>query len=462
MLEDLRNLENDKLECKTSFRREDIGRTMASFSTNEGGRIYLGVTPKKEMVGIIWNQKIKDNICETARNCLPPVSPSIKEVKHEKERYIVCIKIPKGNGQVYTHGKIPYQRREGINHPLSMEEVKEIQKKRKQLHFDESPARNIERPGLINDLDINKIREYFENANKKVPAEIDMKQFLINNELSINNSGRVINAAIMLFGKDSSKFIPQHRVSISVFPQETEISGGFIKKEIRGTTPEIIKGSFVEVQRNIRNFSFIRGLQRIDVPEYPPEAIREVITNAVVHCDYFIDNTEIFIKIFKDRIEIINSGGFPFAGHSWEEIELSGLSIRRNPILAKFLERLGLMEQEGHGIKRIKKWLKEHGLHEPKIETTENTFKITFFGVGTDLGKIIDSPFGRLLDERSLNSRQIKILGYIKKNPSSNRNECSEILEISERTTSRDLKELVDKGFLRTIGIGKGTRYIAR
>ena len=213
--------------------------------------------------------------------------------------------------------------------------------------------------------------------------------------------------------------------------------------------------------RAVRTFSLVKGSERIDVPEYPPEIIRESIINSIVHRDYFIDSTEVFIKIFKDRIEITNPGGFPFSGFSWEEIEKSGLSIRRNQIIANFFEKIKLMEKEGHGIKRIKSLAKSHGLKEPLIETSANTFKITLFGPWDEIEKIINSPFRKVLDSSQLNERQIKIIQHINEKGSINRSECCRLLGVPLRTASRDLKFLFQKGFVGSTGTGRGTRYIA-
>jgi len=461
LLEELKNFESEVVECKESFREDDFGKTMAAFSTKKGGKIFLGVNNNREPVGIIFNQNIKDRISQVARVCEPTVCIDISQVRHDKEKCVVCVRVEKGNGSIYCYKKIPYERREGINHPLSPDEVLEIQKQRKRIYFDSMPSRGEHRPGLISDIDESKVKSYLNRIKGMIREPFNLKQFLINEELLINGSSKIKNVAILLFGKNPSQFIPQNKISVSIFTGD-EITNEFIKTEIEGTIEEIFRKTFIEIGRNIKNYSFIRETERIDVPEYPPEAIREVIINSLVHRDYFVDNIETFIKIFKNRIEITNPGGFPFGGYTWEEVEKSGLSIRRNPLIAEFLEKIHLMEKEGHGIKRIKTVLKEHGLPEPKIETTPNTFKVILYGVGDDVKRILSSPFRTVLDSSKLNNRQLKLLSYIKENPGVSRNDCCKELGLAPRTTSRDLKELVQKNFLQPSGLGKGTKYFAR
>jgi len=462
ILECLKNLECEKVECKENFREEDFGKTMAAFSTKDGGKIFLGINKNLDPVGVIWNQNLKDKITQVARTCEPPASITIEQTKHDSEKHIICIKVNKGNGSIYTYRKIPYERKEGINHPLSPDETLEIQKRGKKIYFDEMQAKSVDRPGLISDIDEDKVKRFLIQYKGGFSSDFNLKLFLTNSELSVNGSGKVKNAAILLFGKNPSQFIPQNKINISIFPTN-EITNEFIKTEIIGTIEDIYKRAFVKVMRNIKTYSFVRGSERIEVSEYPPEAIREIIVNALVHRDYFLDNSEIFIKVFKDRIEVINPGGFPLAGYSWEEIESSGLSIRRNPKIAEFLEKIKFMEKGGHGIRRIKNAMKDHGLSEPKIETTANTFKITLFGIGDkDAKSIALSPYRMVMDSSQLNGRQLNILNYIKSHPTCTRNECCAALNIPVRTMARDLKHLINNNFIISLGKGRGTYYQVR
>ena len=459
LLESLKEMESEIVECKSGFGVDPFGRTMAAFSTKRGGIIFLGVTDDRDPVGVVWSQGLKDSICEVARNCKPPVDLDVSSIKHDSVKDIICVKIPRGDGRVYTYKNIPYERRQGSNHPLTPEEIMDIHKRNRRIYFDDMPAKNSRRPGLITDINEEKIKKYIKKQKGVVRDDFDLKKFLANNELSINGSGKVKNSAILLFGKNPTEFMPHNKINISVFPSN-EVTRDFIKKIIEGSLESMYREAFIEIVRNTRTYSFINGAERIDVPEYPTESIREAVINAIIHRDYFAD-TEIFIKIFKDRIEITNPGGFPFAGYSWDEIERQGISKRRNPVLASFFGKINLMEKDAQGIPRIKKEMKEHGLREPLIEPTENTFKITLFGPGEERAKIINSPYRKVLDSSSLNERQKSILIEIRSKGSISRGECSKLLGTPLNTATRDLKGLTEKGFIKSSGVGKGTRYVS-
>ena len=94
------------------------------------------------------------------------------------------------------------------------------------------------------------------------------------------------------------------------------------------------------IERNTRTTYRIEGLRREDVPEYPMKALREAITNAVMHRDWFFDGTDVFVEIYADRIEVVSPGGLP---RGLTLAELGHKSVRRNALIANLLHRMGLI-----------------------------------------------------------------------------------------------------------------------
>ena len=461
-LEDIKNREKDTTELKTSFSDiHAIGRSIASFSTKNGGKIYVGVDDNACPIGTNCSKGIKDRLITLARTINPIATISVDLVKHdsEKDLYVVIIHVEKGKG-VHSYLNVPYERRGAINHPLTTDEVFELQKNIKKVYFDELPATCEERPAIISDIDETKVKDFLKSVKNINDEGFNLKRFANSHNLFINGDMKVKNVAIMIFGKNVKKFIPQSKISICEFSSEN-ITDDFIKTEIEGDLITILKRTMFDIKKRMKVYSFIRGFQRIDIPEYPEEALKEAITNAVIHRDYFDDNTEIFIKIFKDRIEILNPAKFPFHNWTWEEIEKSGSSVRRNPRCAEFFESLNLMEKEGTGLGRIKQKISEHGLPNPKIEVGEKTFKITFYNQQKQPQKLLNSPYKILRDATDLNERQAKFLGMIQrqKAKSINRGEYMKLFDIHGKTATRDLNDLVDRWLFQKSGIKRGTRY---
>jgi ATP-dependent DNA helicase RecG len=466
LLNEIKNPEKEICECKTSFSEwEDIAKTIAAFSTKRGGKIFVGIDRKGCPCGTLCAREISGKLQTLANYEIKPaanISVEITNHDPEKDLVIVCINVNKGNG-VYSYKNVHYERRGDVNHPLTGEEIFELQKNIKKLYFDEMACFSEERPALISDIDENKTISYVLEV-KGIEEQLDLRRFLANNSFLVNGTQQVKNSAIMIFGKNPQKFIPQLRLSLSIFPGKV-ITDDFQKKEFVGDIYEIFKGAFLELKRTIKTYSFVEGAQRFDVPEYPLPVLRECLMNAIVHRDYFDKNTEIFIKFFTNRIEIVNPAKFPFENISFDEIKKTKLSKRRNPMLAEFFESIKLMEKEGRGLARIEEGMKEHGLPNPIFEVTENTFMVTLFNL-EDKEKLKNSPYKKVVDFSSLNNRQQLLVNEMskKKGISFVRADYMNLLKNSEEkitnlTASRDLDELVKKNVLSKIGEKRGTRY---
>lgn len=94
------------------------------------------------------------------------------------------------------------------------------------------------------------------------------------------------------------------------------------------------------------------GTGRIEMPEYPEQAVHEALVNALIH-DYLINGSEVHIDIYDDRMEIYSPGGMPDGSLIQERDPLTVPSTRRNPVLADVLNRLGYMERKGSGLEKI-------------------------------------------------------------------------------------------------------------
>lgn len=466
-LKEIKNPELEVCELKQSFKQwEEIARTIAGFSTKRGGSIYVGVDRKGIPCGTTCDNEIKGRLQTLANNEIkPPAIISVEIINHDlkKDLVIARILVNKGNN-VFSYKSVHYERRGDTNHPLTADEIFEIQKNIKKLYFDEMPAFSEERPALISDISERKVSEYLSQF-KGIDETFDMKRFLINNSFMVNGGQQVKNAAVMIFGKEPQKFVPQLKASMAIFGGR-QVTDNFIKREFTGDIRDIFSDAFMEMQRNIKTYSFIEGAQRFDVPEYPLEVIRECLINAIVHREYFDKNTEVFIKMFTDRIEFVNPASFPFEGVSFEEIRKTKISKPRNLLLARFFESVGKMEKEGRGLSRIEGGMKEHGLPPPIFEVNPKTFMVTLKN-SEDKNNIKNSPYKRIVDYSLLNPRQKLLISFMgnNKNTVISRADYIKILNsqsitVNYLTASRDLKELVEKNVLTKIGIAGGARYL--
>ena len=137
------------------------------------------------------------------------------------------------------------------------------------------------------------------------------------------------------------------------------------RKEFDGGVVADIEDAMRFTERNTRTAYRIEGLRRQNVPEYPMEAVREAITNAVMHRDWFFDGANVFVELYSDRIEVISPGNLP---KGLTLADLGRKSTRRNPLIADLLHRIDFIEKAGTGIRRIRDGAREQDCPEPEFE----------------------------------------------------------------------------------------------
>ena len=177
-------------------------------------------------------------------------------------------------------------------------------------------------------------------------------------------------------------------------------------------------------------------------------ALREALLNSLIHRDYSF-RASTLVSVYADRIEFVSVGGLP-SGIELDDIML-GLSVCRNPKLAAIFYRLQLIEAYGTGMPKIMNAYTETEL-KPKIEVSSNAFKITLpnRNAGTNHTQ---TPVG------TLKSEEKRILDFIGSNGHIVRSDVDQLLDVSQATANRILKQMVAEGLIYQDGNGRKTKY---
>ena len=275
----------------------------------------------------------------------------------------------------------------------------------------------------------------------------------------INGEIRPTNAGILFFSQDASNYIPQNEIRIARFDGVTRVNI-IDSQEITGPIYNIIDRVESFFKRSTRTVPQIIGFERIDISEYPYEAIREALINAIAHRDYNRKGAPIMFSIFDDRVEISSPGGL-VSGVTLQNIGTKH-EARNSRICAIFHETKD-MEKFGTGIQKMRHYMQQHGLKEPEFRLEDNSFVVVFYGPGD---KILDLaskiPDDRKVDLKAigLNDRQIKALEMmINQRIVFTNSKYQKQFDVSRYTASRDLKGIVDKDQAYVIGKGKATKY---
>lgn len=291
----------------------------------------------------------------------------------------------------------------------------------------------------------------------EVSPDVSVKEAL--GRLNLVKNNKLTNAAILLFGKNSQKFFLQTKLRCARYKGTTPIT--FIDlKIIEGNIIDQVEEGEKFVVSHIKRAAKIVGFERLEIWEYPINALREAIVNAICHRDYAY-GSDITIGIFDDRIEISNPGTLP-EPLTPEDLKRKHKSIPRNPLVANVFFLIKNIEQWGEGTNKMVKWCLEGGLREPDFEEIAGGFIVRFYAPDDILSLIPES--GKTdLEELGLNKRQIKALELmVNKREKITIKKYAEIFEVSKKTAIRDFKELIKKGFVAKLGVKKGAYYVAR
>jgi ATP-dependent DNA helicase RecG len=238
-----------------------------------------------------------------------------------------------------------------------------------------------------------------------------------------------------------------HTIKLAVF-EGTEKEVFKDRHEFTGSVLAQLNEAFSVIDRYNRTRAEFDGLHRIDMQDYPVEAIRETLLNALVHRDYGFSGSTL-VSIFDDRIEFVSLGGL-IKGITFDDIML-GASILRNRKLANVFYCLNLIEAYGTGMPKIMNSYRNRRV-KPQIQITDNAFKITLPNTNRTELKVMEEATAYTESEQEV----IKL--FENKNIIT-RKDVEDELKISQALAVRIIKKLIDKSIIKKLGDGKNSRY---
>ena len=182
------------------------------------------------------------------------------------------------------------------------------------------------------------------------------------------------NAGVLFFAKNVRRFFPDAFITC-LMGQGADKVHILDRSDLEGGVVADIENAMAFIDRNTRTKYRIEKLQREDIKEYPMKALREAITNAVMHRDWYFTGANVFVEVYIDRIQVISPGSLP-PGVTLTNIGRT--SKRRNSLIADLLHRIDFIERAGTGIRRIWEEAGEMGCPEPEFED-DHFITITFY-----------------------------------------------------------------------------------
>jgi len=423
--------ENTTHEFKREYTPE-INKSIVAFANTNGGTLYIGIADDGHVFGV---QNVDSTLLKVSNSIRDGIKPDVTLfVDYQTEEIdgniVIKIIVHKGTASPYyiaSKGMRP----EGvfIRHGASSVPATDTAIRRMIKDTDGDKYEDIR--SIIQDLTFIDATKEFEIRN--VPFGVNQLKSLD----IINVDGIYTNLGLLL----SDQCV--HTVKLAVF-QGTDKAIFKDRQEFTGSIVKQLNDIFAYIDRYNSVHSEIIGLYRTDTRDYPVEALREALLNALVHRDYsFRDST--LISVFDDRIEFVSIGGL-VRGISFEDMML-GISVARNRNLANVFYRLSLIEAYGTGVPKIIQSYDGFSVN-PQIEVSDNVFKITLPNT------TIKIKASRFTENEHL------VLALFKDRQSIVRKDVETALSGSQALATRTLKSLVSKDEIRVLGQGKNTRYV--
>ena len=521
----IQNGETSTVEFKIAPpRNAELAERICGFANSDGGLLIMGVEDKTwQIVGLKKVSDAIDTFLQAARLCKPTVRlnpPEPEIVEMEDGKVLVVAGVAPNEGILYQAGGVCWIRRGTHTVPLEVAEIEEFLYSRGNLAWE---RRTVVR-ATLDDLNLELVKSYLEQrpTRSRLGGRLsNLEEVLINLGCAIpvrdgiNEIVRPTNAGMLLFGINPQLYLMQSEVICMFYGDNLGLRRYLDRRILHGTITQQIDQVAGFFEQHVPVAARMDGFHRIDLPDYPLDALREATVNALAHRDYSTPGEAVRVFYYADRIELHNPG-ILMPGLKLEELKQGrARSKPRNPIIAGILRDMpgGYMERVGSGINYMINQMRELGQPDPEFRE-QGEFIVTFWHslrpnnqadqpvnlveisgnlvppqpptrlegekegtyqlqladlLPTDTSnanKEAPEPVS-LIDDSSVKSvglsqleRQELALRFIQKNGSITNKQYRAITGTSDNTALRDLEALVEQRTLRAIGNRRGRKYI--
>jgi len=432
----------------------DLWKSISSFSNSQdGGLIILGVQENRstnniEVVGVGNNaaQKQEQLLSYFVDNMMNHKTPYITIFEMEGVTLIAAqiLEVEQENKPCFKRQiglpKGACQRVGTSDKAMDMEKLKNMLRNSSSFNVDRKDSND-----LISDLDLKKVKEFFESSAKRTGRrnDGDINAMMRAQNILTKKTGTATLAGVLVFSKEGPQSKDKYsrlKIRCVRYAGVSAASPIVDKLDVEGTLDTQIDNCHTFLLRNIPTIASIEGVKRVESYVYSSDALRELVANAIIHRDYFITNTYTHIQIFSNRIEISNPGNLP-PGVTIDNIKDAQFS--RNEVIAGILSDMLYLEEYGRGIDIVLAESKRMGLYKPFFENSTNSFKVTVFGPAFSL----------------LTDRQMDIWKNLKKVDRITTKEVMDLFGVSRATAVSDINILISEGLAISEGASSSTHY---
>lgn len=445
--------ESDKLEFKKSIANlKSAAESLCGFLNNGGGVVLIGVSDDGKIVGQEVNDKTQLEIANILRKFEPTTDVKVQYVDFKDDKKIIVLMAkPDSKFIPYTLDGRAYDKNQSGKHIMSQNRYQQLllQRNISCTSWESQPAVGLS----IKDLDKAEILETLKDIKQKKRLDAAFKDDNLTNilmRLRLIDDGHITNAAVILFAKEIPNNYMQCVIRMARFRGIKK--GDFIdSRHVFGNAFQILQEAQTFIARNTSISSrFEKGnMARIDEPEYPEDAIREGLINAICHREYESSGGSITLTIYEDRLEIASSGALP-SGITFEELKKTHTSHPRNTCITNVFFRRGYIEAMGIGTQEIIESCAKSKMKSPEFYEQAGCFVV----------KMWSRHHYAKVEYLDLPPRQQQILILLQEKPLFPREIMLLIKEkVTDRTLRNDLQALKNKKLVQSSGEGRTVQW---
>lgn len=343
--------EDSRNQFKKDINNPDsLAQELIAFSNTLGGRIFVGVGDDGAVIGLTAKDvhRINQLLSNSASQNVKPAINPLSQIVTIADSRILVIDVSKGVNKPYQdkNGTIWVKSGADKRKATSREEIQRLFQSSGSVRADEIPIRN----SSVNDIDLDEFEIFFKKEYGESLEEQGIPLPKILENMNLAKDGEMNLAGLLLFGNNNEFKLPVFRVKCVCYSTLDIHEEEYLESiDSTGNILSVFRKTMAFIDRNMRSLQREQGVNSIGIKEIPRIVFDELVTNALIHRDYFV-SAPIRVFIFLDRIEIISPGHLP-NNLTIDNIKAGNSNIR-NPVLTSFAIKLLPYRGLGNGIRR--------------------------------------------------------------------------------------------------------------
>lgn len=371
--------EYDKKEMLEERNPRSWLKSVSAFANGIGGALIFGVSDDGSLVGLLDARGISEKISEIIKTKMDPIPQVVMENHTEDQKDFIILKVLPGQETPYYYvadgNHVAYVRIGNESVPADAAALKRLVLRGANMTYD-----SVVSSFMLQDFSFTKLRSVY---RMRTGAELTASDF-ISFELA-DESGKLTNAGALLADESPMRHSRLFCTRWYGLDKASGVMEALDDKEYSGSLVSLLQNGIEFVKNNTKKRWKKTGTGRVEMPEYPEQAVHEALVNALIHRDYMEIGSEVHIDIFNDRMEIYSPGGM-FDGSIVQNLDTDHVaSKRRNPVIADIFSRMHFMERRGSGFRKIKadyrRAVNYRDEIEPLFRSTPTSFFVTLYNL---------------------------------------------------------------------------------